>query len=122
MALTMRTSFTAKREPQTFGSEDVHRHPTSGRWRMARKELPLPLTPMATLLLATLLLVGCEFASPDSPASSVVLKQGVDSLLVIVLLVLAFAGGWHAHKKLRSGELRYRYTDGYDPTDEEPPN
>ena len=84
---------------------------------MSRKGLRLPLTPMATLLL-----VGCEFASPDSPESSVVLKQGVDPLLVIVLLVLAFAGGWHAHKKLRSGELRDRYTDGYDPTDEEPPN
>ena len=66
---------------------------------MSRTEIPLPLAPIATLLL-----VGCEFASPDNPASSVVLKQGVDPMLVIVLLVLAFAGGWYAHKKLRRGE------------------
>lgn len=84
---------------------------------MSRKELVSPLVQIGAVLLA-----GCEFASPDQPEASVVLKQGVDPMLVIVLLVVAFAGGWYAHNKLRGGEVKDISTDGYDSADEEPPN
>lgn len=58
---------------------------------------------------ATLLLTGCEVASPDRPGSSttnspIVFQQGMDPILVIVLLVAAFVAGWFAHKKLKGGE------------------
>ncbi len=88
---------------------------------MSRREAPSRLAPVAIFLLAGLLLTGCEFASPDNPESTVVLKQGVDPMLFIVLLVAAFAGGWYAHKKIRGGELRDRHTDGYNAADNESP-
>ncbi len=66
---------------------------------MSRKKPATTLTQITILLLA-----GCEVASPDSPEASVVVQQGVDPILVIVLLVLASAAGWIAHKKLRGGE------------------
>lgn len=71
---------------------------------MSRRDLTISLTHIATLLL-----VGCEVASPDRPGSSttnspVVFQQGVDPILVIVLLVAAGAAGWFAHKNLRGGK------------------
>ena len=71
---------------------------------MSRKNPTTTLTQIATLLLA-----GCEVASPDRPGSSttnspVVFHQGVDPILVIVLLAGAFVAGWLAHKNLRGGK------------------
>ncbi len=67
---------------------------------MSRKSLTAMLTPIAFLLVA-----GCEVASPDRPGSSttnspVVFQQGMDPILVIVLLAGAFVAGWFAHKRL----------------------
>lgn len=71
---------------------------------MSRKNLTTTITQIAILLLA-----GCDVASPDRPGSSttnspVVFQQGVDPILVIVLLAGAFVAGWFAHKRLRGGE------------------